>query len=119
MMKRIFGLILAFSAIFAMSCAKEECKAHSFGDWKVSVASTCTTEGTECRVCELCGESEERKIALVAHTYGDWQVEKAATCTDDGTEKRSGQERSLLFGIVCAERGAVCAAGAIQELPDH
>lgn len=88
MMKRIFGLILAFSVIFAMSCAKEECKAHSFGDWKVSVASTCTTEGTECRVCELCGESEERKIALVAHTYGDWQVEKAATCTDDGTEKR-------------------------------
>ena len=34
---------------------------HSFGDWKVSIPATTTSQGEEKRVCTVCGEAETRK----------------------------------------------------------
>lgn len=35
---------------------------HTYGEWTVDVAATCTTEGQQKRVCSVCGESETEAI---------------------------------------------------------
>ena len=45
---------------------------HTFGQWRTSVPSTCTEEGTQFRKCEVCGEIERQSLPLVEHDYGDW-----------------------------------------------
>ncbi len=48
---------------------KMPAKGHTFGDWTVTKAATCTAEGTETRTCKDCGETETRAIAKTAHEY--------------------------------------------------
>lgn len=60
---------------------------HSFGEWKVTRAATCTEKGVETREC-ACGETETREIAATGHKFGEWEVTKAATCTEKGVETR-------------------------------
>ena len=61
---------------------------HTYGEWGVSKAATCTAKGEEKRTCS-CGESETREIEMLAHTFGDWSVSKAGTCAAKGEEKRT------------------------------
>ena len=46
----------------------EEPHEHTFGEWQVVTAATCTEEGQEQRLCE-CGEIETRIIAATAHSF--------------------------------------------------
>ena len=46
----------------------EEPHEHTFGEWQVITAATCTEEGQEQRSCE-CGEAETRTIAATAHSF--------------------------------------------------
>ena len=39
-----------------------EAKGHSYGQWTVTKAATCTEKGEEIRTCEVCGETETREI---------------------------------------------------------
>ena len=43
---------------------------HTYGEWQVVTAATCTEEGREQRLCE-CGETETRTIAATGHNYVD------------------------------------------------
>ena len=52
----------------------EKVHEHSFGEWTVTTAPTCTEEGVETRTCG-CGETESRKIPALGH---DW---KGTGCT--------------------------------------
>ena len=61
---------------------------HSYGEWTTVKAATCTEDGTEQRVCSVCGDVETRTIKAAGHQYGEWTTVKAATCTEDGTEQR-------------------------------
>ena len=60
---------------------------HSFSEWQTIKEATCTTEGSEERVCS-CGKKEVASISKISHSFGEWQITKAATCTTDGSEKR-------------------------------
>ena len=60
---------------------------HTYGEWTVTKAPTCTETGVETRTC-ACGEKEERTIKATGHTFGEWTVTKAATCTEAGVETR-------------------------------
>ena len=40
---------------------------HRFGEWTVKEKPTCIAEGTEVRVCEICGTEEERDIPALGH----------------------------------------------------
>ena len=87
-MKKRLSIILLL-ALVAISCLLCACNhEHSFGDWQVETAATCTTDGVEARTCS-CGEKETRPISATGHVYGEWQVETAATCTADGVEART------------------------------
>lgn len=62
--------------------------AHRFGEWKVTVAATCTKDGVSRRICSICGAVEEKSVPALGHTFGAWTTAKKPTCTETGTEKR-------------------------------
>lgn len=62
--------------------------AHRFGEWKVTVAATCTKDGVSRRICSICGAVEEKSVPAPGHNFGAWTVTKAATCTESGISTR-------------------------------
>lgn len=62
--------------------------AHRFGEWKVTVAATCTKDGVSRRICSICGAVEEKSVPAPGHKFGEWTTTKEPTCTETGTEKR-------------------------------
>lgn len=58
--------------------------AHRFGEWKVTVAATCTKDGVSRRICSICGVVEEKPVPATGHKFSAWTVTKAATCTESG-----------------------------------
>ena len=44
---------------------------HSFGEWTLAAAATCTDKGAESRFCARCNAAETREIAPLGHAYSD------------------------------------------------
>ena len=63
--------------------SKTVCEEHSFGDWTVSAAPTCTEPGTEKRVCTVCGFAEYNEIPALGHDYSVVTVTEPS-CTEAG-----------------------------------
>ncbi len=61
---------------------------HKWGGWTVQNAPTCTQNGTETRLCPLCGATETRTAEKLGHDFGAWTVTVPAACTENGTETR-------------------------------
>lgn len=74
--------------------------AHRFGEWKVTVAATCTKDGVSRRICSICGAVEEKPVPATGHKFGAWTVTKAATCTESGISTRKcsvcGTEKTMI-----------------------
>ena len=72
---------------------------HSFGEWTITKAATCTESGEQERICS-CGEKETQPIAAVGHTVVvDAAV--AATCTETGLTE--GSHCSVCDEIIVAQ----------------
>ena len=56
---------------------------HSFGDWTIQTAATCTEEGLHYRICSVCGKREEEPVPAHGHNYVA-TVLRAATCKQEG-----------------------------------
>lgn len=67
----------------------EPCAEHSWDNWAVTTAATCTQEGVQTRTCTVCGLDETQAIAMSDHSYGDWKVTAAAKCTTVGNRERT------------------------------
>ena len=52
---------------------------HSFGNWKITKAATCTATGTKTRTCSGCGKVETQTIAKTAHKYVNTVVKPTYT----------------------------------------
>ncbi len=62
---------------------KNEITEHTYGDWKITIAPTCTQNGLRERVCTICGRKAEEDVSAKGHTeVVDNAVE--ATCTETG-----------------------------------
>lgn len=74
--------------------------AHRFGEWKLTVAATCTKDGVSRRICSICGAVEEKSVPAAGHNFGAWTVTKAATCTESGISTRKcsvcGTEETMI-----------------------
>lgn len=74
--------------------------AHRFGEWKVTVAATCTKDGVSRRICSICGVVEEKPVPATGHKFSAWTVTKAATCTESGISTRKcsvcGTEETII-----------------------
>ncbi|MEG2396571.1 MAG: hypothetical protein RSB11_06000, partial [Oscillospiraceae bacterium] len=63
---------------------------HANKTWKVTTPATCTADGVETEVCNVCGEgSATRAISATGHSFGEWAVTTPATCTAEGLETRT------------------------------
>ena len=74
--------------------------AHRFGEWKLTVAATCTKDGVSRRICSICGAVEEKSVPATGHKFSAWTVTKAATCTESGISTRKcsvcGTEETMI-----------------------
>ena len=64
------------------------CTEHTYGEWTVEKAATCSSGGRRKRACTNCGhtETEETEIDPSAHAYS-WETVREATCSAPGEEK--------------------------------
>ena len=94
-------------AVVNLAFAGVQTHEHSFGEWTVTTAPTCTEAGVETRACE-CGETETRETAALGHTE---EVVPAvpATCTEDG----------LTEGKKCAVCGETLVAQEVIPALGH
>ncbi len=67
----------------------EECS-HTYSDWTVKTAATCTEKGEEVRVCTKCGDEQTQEVAALGHSAADdwtngenthWHACRNAGCT--------------------------------------
>lgn len=92
-MKKI-GILLMLALLVSLLMLSVACEQdnpdttvceHTYGEWTVSKAATCTLAGEETRICTKCGESEQRATAALGHDKVSHEA-KAATCTEAGCE---------------------------------
>ncbi|MBE6685841.1 MAG: S-layer homology domain-containing protein [Ruminococcaceae bacterium] len=85
---------------FLYRCFKEAPHEHSFGEWEITLPSSCLTEGIRTRSCE-CGETETTAIPVTDHSFGNWEETLAPTYDTEGVEVRvcgvcgTAEERAL------------------------
>ena len=83
--------IYGYAGSYAESYAKKNdipfvagCAVHTFGEWTVTVAATCTAAGVKTHTCTVCGEAETTEIPALGHDYTILRLAKPATCTANG-----------------------------------
>lgn len=83
---------------------------HTFGEWVVTTAPTCTQDGLETRTCSACGEVETRVIPAAGHDYKDG---KCTVCgaADPGYQPtqpgvKTGDESNTTMWVIVL----ICAA---------
>ena len=85
MKKKLVISLLTIVAVVCLIFGISACEApheHSYGEWTVVTAPTCTKEGTEQRECD-CSEEETRTIAALGHDLAE-HAAQAPTCTEPG-----------------------------------
>ena len=88
---------------------------HSFGEWTLTTAPTCTEAGVETREC-ACGEKETREVAATGHamnTYGKDENEHWLICD---VCQHAGEKEAHEY-----DYNGVCVCGAtkpVEEDPD-
>ena len=95
---------------------------HSFGDWKITKAATCTAEGTQTRTCSVCGKVETQTIAKTAHKYVNTVVKPTYTaqgytlhkCSVCGTSSKDTYTAKLVLAKVTGIKLAGRAADALR-----
>ena len=55
---------------------------HTFSEWSVNIAATCTENGEEIRICTNCGYNEFRMVEASGHNYS--KAITAPTCVESG-----------------------------------
>ena len=95
---------------------------HSFGNWKITKAATCTAEGTQTRTCSGCGKVETQTIAKTAHKYVNTVVKPTYTaqgytlhkCSVCGTNYKDTYTAKLTLAKVTGVKLGGRAADALR-----
>ncbi len=89
---------------------------HSFGEWEVLMAPSCTSLGYQERSCTLCGDKEPGFLAATGHTYSDpfdlidtctshFQARACVDCGASITVEAEAKGHDYIRGV-CRECGA-------------
>ena len=108
---KLFALIVALWLFIAGGdgCGAQDTPAehvHSFGEWTITVAATCTDDGAKIRYCD-CGEMQSETIAASHKEYILPAID--ATCTESGLTK----------GMVCSACGEIYIAQQVTPPKAH
>ena len=65
-----------------------ECSKHTWGDWEIVVEPTCVDDGTQRRVCTVCGKTQEKKASATGHNWvaDESKTDVPSTCETKGTK---------------------------------
>ena len=82
---------------------------HQWGEWSVTASSTCVSEGSQERVCTLCGETETSTVAKTEHIPNpdDGDCTTALTCSKCG-ETVTAARPAHTGGVAACEQQAKC-----------
>jgi hypothetical protein len=86
----IYGIIAVTVTLAFTACTEDDdltCN-HNWGEWTVTTAPTCTTEGTETRICNHNASHTETQSIVSSHNWGEWTITTTPTCTTTGVGKR-------------------------------
>ena len=85
-MKKLITVMSACVLMLVFGIVLTACgHTHEWGEWSTLTSPTCTTAGTEVRVCEHDKDHKEtRDVSATGHTYGEAGVITAATESADG-----------------------------------
>ena len=89
MKKKMTSIVFILVLCVLVLCAFVGCKkkhSHDYGEWTVTIESTCEKEGERIRSCSGCVILEIETIPALGHTYGELVAEKPATCTEEGVK---------------------------------
>ena len=62
---------------------------HQWGQWHTTLPATCTSEGTEERICARCGAHESADLSMIDHSWSGWGEYSPSTCTVAGQNVRT------------------------------
>ncbi len=79
---------------------------HTWGEWEVITAPTCSAAGEQKHTCSVCGETESETIPALSHTY-----DADGVCTICGHNPKSGDTISVVIAA------AVISVLSIVALP--
>ena len=105
-MKKIYvSLLILLTLISALILSSCDCN-HEFSEWTETKAPTCDSYGVSERVCDKCGEKEQKMVQPSSdHSFGEWETVSAPTCIGIGEKKRTcyvckkTESRGLPFDI--------------------
>ncbi len=92
--RQILAIALALALLLGMMPAAQATSSvganacdHKWGEWHTSptvAGPTCTTGGTQIRVCEKCQQWENRQVGPLGHDFRNYRTTKEPTCTQAG-----------------------------------
>ena len=105
-MKKIYvSLLILVTVISALILSSCQCN-HEYSGWTKTKAPTCESYGVSERVCNKCGEKEQKMVQPSSdHSFGEWETVSAPTCIGIGEKKRTctvcekTESRGLPFDI--------------------
>ncbi len=132
-MKKTLKIVL-LTCLILIACSLAACDnssepqtpahVHSYSEWTVTKAATCTVDGIKERDCS-CGDIQKEAVPATGHTLGNWEITKEATCTVDGIEERAcacGEKESRAisatghsFGDWAVSKEATCTVDGVEE----
>ena len=121
MNRRFLVLLLALLLCAAgLALAEEEAHTHDWGEFVVLTEPTCTSEGTEVRVCKICGATEVETLAMKDHSYEVWEYYSdeyhVRYCSVCGESDRQAHDTSIAKVVTGAQnnrlgkKNLTCAA---------
>lgn len=104
-----WNTITNVSALSNIPIQFNHCINHILGDWVVTQATTCTSNGSETQYCTRCNEViATQTIECQGHAPIEWVVIVEPSCTKTGIEK-----------CFCSECGKECASKEIALKPHN
>ena len=103
--------IVVLILVVLSGCQQHE---HAYGEWVVTTASTCTTEGTETRTCE-CGDTQTQTVSATGHQWNDATCSKPKTCGACDATEGSAIDHNYAEGA-CTMCGAEDPVAKQQQL---
>ncbi len=99
MKKKFILILILFVLLIISSCDPKPKHAHTWGEWTLSKAATCTEDGIAIRRCISCGNQDEETQVLKALGH---LLSKSGTITIEATCGTEGEETYLCTRENCS-----------------